>query len=343
MRDTLVKLGKVFQEDESFLQANPQVSKAFVLWKNAWQLAEIKNKWFTQEFIQKAVQDWGLALAEEKVDAWLERYTPSKSPKTVALITAGNLPLVGLHDLLSILASGHKALVKPAKDDQELMENVMALLMVVNPSLKDRLILAKGKMSDFEAVIATGSDNSTRYFESYFGEFPHIFRGNRTSLAVLTGEESEEEMSGLADDVFQYFGMGCRNVSKVFVPSGYDPNQLLNAFRKYEHLADHNKFHNNYLYHKSIFGMNLDRFHDFGILLLRKVPELHAGIATLHYEEYESLEAVNKQIEIIKEDLQCVAKAHPEKEYEVKLGETQRPQLWDYADGVDTMKFLTQL
>lgn len=343
IKETLVKLGRIFREDEEFINSSKEIQGGFVLWKNSWQLAEIKNPWFTQEFIELAVKNWGKALQPDAIDAWLKDAELPNSPKTVALILAGNLPLVGLHDIISVIFSGHKALVKPSSDDEELIINVLALLQLLDPEMKNRYQLAKGKLENFDAVIATGSNSSNQFFESYFGKYPHIFRGNRTSIAVLTGNETDEQMSGLADDIFQFFGQGCRSVSKVMVPKGFDPNKLLNAFRKYEHLIDHNKYANNYMYHKSIFGMNLDKFHDFGLILLRKVPDLHAGLSCLNYEEYESLEAVEKMIALQRDEIQCVACADVTQDYEVALGTTQQPQLWDYADGIDTIDFLGKL
>lgn len=343
MRDTLINLGKIFREEQDFINSSKEIQGAFVLWKNSWPLAEIKNPWFTQEFIELSVRNWGQALHEDAVVKWLENEPKADKPVTVALILAGNLPMVGLHDILSCLGAGHNVLVKPSTDDTELISNVLALLIVLNPELKDRIKIASGKLENFDAVIATGSNNSNRYFESYFSNYPHLFRGNRTSLAVLTGEESKEELELLADDVFQFFGLGCRSVSKLMVPEGFDPNRLLEAFRKYEHLANHNKFHNNYLYHKSIFGLNMDKFHDFGIIMLRKVPELHAKLSCLNYEEYSDMKAVEKLIELNRDEIQCVSRKHVSKDYEVKLGDTQKPQLWDYADGINTMEFLSKL
>ena len=290
--------------------------------------------------VRKAIYGISLWLQEEVINEFCANYPIEKQkPKKIALILAGNIPLVGFHDVMCSLLCGHSVLLKFSSDDQQLLPAVLKYLSQIEPLFYDQIRIADAKLNDYDAVIATGSDNTNRYFESYFAKFPHIFRGNRTSLAILTGEESREELVKLGHDVFDFYGLGCRNISKVFVPKGYDTNKLFDAFFEFKDIINHNKYANNYDYNKAVFLLEQSKdLLENGFLLLKKDKELHSPLAVLFYDEYENWEEVEKFIEMRKDKIQCVVGKNF-----IPFGSTQSPSINDFADGVDTMEFLTNL
>ncbi|NPA42571.1 MAG: acyl-CoA reductase [Chlorobi bacterium] len=305
-----------------------------------------KNPWFTPRQIGLAMQNWARALTPEKVEKWLEKYPldPPARPKKVGIIMAGNIPLVGLHDLLSVLASGHKPLVKMSSQDNMLIPMIVKYLEHVNPEWKGRTEFREGLMKDMDAVIATGSDNSARYFEYYFDKYPHIIRKNRNGVAVLTGEETPEELEGLAADMLDYYGLGCRNVSKIYVPRGYDLNNIFQASLRYSDYVNDQKYMNNYRYNKALFVMGTDEesrrsLRDNGLILFKKDPGYASPVGTVFYEYYDDLEDVKKILEHDKDKIQVIV-SKADVPGAIPFGTTQQPELWDYADGVDTMAFL---
>lgn len=309
--------------------------------------AELYNPWFTAENLHKALDSWATVLRRPQLEQWVERYPQfpwdPETPRTVAVIMAGNIPLVGLHDLITVLLSGHKVLGKPSSDDAQILPVLLQVLVGVEPRLAPYLRLADGQIRDFEAVIATGSTNSARYFQRYFGKYPHIIRKNRSSVAVLSGEESPEELKALGEDVFRYFGLGCRNVSKVYLPENFDKNRLFEAFYAYREVGNHHKYSNNYDYNRAIYLMEKIDFLENGFFILRDHPSFHAPVSVLHTQPYQQLSEVEEALQDHREEWQCVVSNVPLKENPIPLGRGQEPALWDYADGVDTLAFLRGL
>ncbi len=304
--------------------------------------AHIQNGWATEENVRHAFAAWAEALAVDDIQTWVEAYPELASTRnavrTVGLILAGNIPLVGLHDVLCVWLSGHNARVKCSTQETELVPTLISVLDRFVPGTSDRIIFTTGKLGEVDAVIATGSNNSARYFEHYFGHLPRIVRKSRVSVAVLNGSETEEELSALGEDVFRYFGLGCRNVSKVFVPQDFDLDRLFRAFFPWKEIVHHNKYANNYDYTRALWMLDRINFTENGFLLLKEDSALASPVATLFYERYADNEAVYTRLREEAGSIQCVVGP-----LLVPHGRTQYPELKDYADGVDTMRFLLDL
>ena len=296
------------------------------------------NGWFTESNVRKAIGGIVSMLDEKKMDTWLGNYSILEKPtKDVGVIMAGNIPMVGFHDLLCVLISGNKLIAKLSSDDAILIPAVIEMLIAIEPRFEERINFVS-KLEDFDAIIATGSDNSARYFESYFGKYPHIIRKNRTSVAVFYGEETKEDLDAFADDVFLYFGLGCRNVTKLFLPKDFDLDIIFRAFYKYREVINHNKYANNYDYNKAIYLMNQVELIENGFVLLKEDSSLYSPLSVLHYEYYDSKQSLYEFLQRDRESIQCVVgKNH------IPFGRAQRPNVWDYADNIDTMKFLLSL
>lgn len=301
------------------------------------------NPWFTTESIHYALWSWGQALQEQDIMAWRSSTSQEIAPgrKRIALITAGNIPLVGLHDVLTIWLSGQTALCKLSSQDPYLLP---FLWNRMNPKKEEDFPIFEPAWPtrDFDAIIATGSDNTNRYFESYFGSYPHIFRKNRTSIAMLSGQETETEIRGIVHDAFRYFGLGCRNVSKLFVPEGYEFEELKRAIRDMAVLETHNKYANNYHYQRAIALMNAEEVVDTGTVLLKHSKSYHAPVACLNYDYYADTEDLQAQLKEDRELLQCKVRAAAGDDW-ILPGQTQRPGLMDYADGVNSLEFVLSL
>lgn len=303
-------------------------------------LAGHKNGWFSEENIEYAIRTWGELLTAQNLNEWLCNYDFSESKrKTVALIMAGNIPLVGFHDFLSVLLSGHKAVVKLSSNDAVLLPFIASFLIEQMPSLKTEIEFTENKLEEFDAVIATGSDNTSRYFEHYFGHKPNVIRKNRNSVAILTGKESKEELEALGEDIFRYYGLGCRSVSKVFVPKNYKFDAFFEAIFEFNPIINQSKYANNYDYNKAVYLMSEYKILENGFLMLKEDKNYASPIATLFYETYDSLDALKKRIKAERNKIQCIV-ASGVLDSEVKFGQTQKPILTDYADGVDTVEFL---
>lgn len=306
------------------------------------------NGWFTKENVLFALEQWSAALTRENLDKWLAPYSLDPvEPKTVGLILAGNIPLVGFHDFLSVLISGHKVLVKQSSNDQLLLPVIADYLMAIAPEWKDFIEFlpssseGPSKMENYDAVIATGSNNTARYFEYYFAGKPSIIRKNRNSVAILTGNETTEELEALGEDIFRYYGLGCRNVSKLYVPENYDFDAFFRAMYAWNPIINQAKYANNYDYNKAVYLMSQFRLLENGFLILKEDMSFGSPIATLFYEKYSDLSALKKDLESKTEKIQCIV-AKDLFENEVDFGKTQHPELWDYADNVDTLEFLTK-
>lgn len=306
---------------------------------HAKQRAKAENGWFTIENINHALAALAKILKTELLSEWIsdERLTEPTSPKNVAVIMAGNLPLVGFHDFLSVLISGHHLWAKLSSDDKRLLPMLAEVLIRIEPSFKDCIHFVE-RVEKPDAVIATGSNNSARYFEHYFSKYPHIIRKNRTSVALLTGDEADEELAILGEDIFRYFGLGCRNVSKLYIPLKFDLDRFFAAILPYADVANHHKYGNNYDYHRAIFMLNKIPFLENGFIILKEDKGLHTPVSVLHYERYKSINQLHNDLRAIAEELQCVVGNGY-----LPFGKTQNPELADYADGVNTLKFLASL
>ena len=311
-------------------------------WEAAKRKAHAANGWFTPEFIETAVrQIAGGFLQKEALTAWAERYAVPDEvavPRTVGVVMAGNIPLVGFHDLLCVFVSGHRQLIKPSSRDETLIRHLVDWLTARDERVASRIAFAE-RLNGCDAYIATGSNNSARYFDYYFGKYPHIIRRNRTSVAVLTGDESWEELEALADDVYLYFGLGCRNVTQVLVPENYDFLRLLEAFRKYNYLSDLAKYKHNYDYQLTLLILNKKYYMTNESIILTEDGSPFSPISVLHYTYYRPGEALSL-LSGEQADIQCVVGGKEFDGRAVPFGRAQQPALDDYADGVDTMAFL---
>jgi len=309
-------------------------------WEETKQKAFFQNTWFIPEFVELATKNIAKKfLTEDGLMNWTTYYKIQKSvtvPKRIGIVMAGNLPMVGFHDLLSVFISGHKALIKPSSKDEVLVKELVAVLENWDPEINE-LIAFSEMLKDCDAYITTGSNNTSRYFEYYFGKYAHIIRRNKTSVAVLTGGETKNELEELAGDVYQFFGLGCRNVTKLYVPTGYDFEPLLAAFRRYNYLGDHHKYKNNYDYNLALHILNNNFYMTNGSILLIEDGSIFSPISQLNYEYYASKNELLASL-YNNQDIQgIVGKNH------IPFGQAQSPGLFDYADKVDTMKFLQSL
>lgn len=307
--------------------------------EHVMKLAYQHNKWFTLPNQVQAVSAIAGMLEGNKLKQWLKEYSlPVSSPKTVGIIMAGNLPAVGFHDLLCVLLAGHKALIKCSSEDNILMQ-WLARRLAADLNATDRINFTD-RLKGMDAVIATGSDNSARYFDYYFSKIPIIIRRNRNSVAILSGNETGDELNNLASDIFSYFGLGCRNVSKLYVPAGYDFNILFNALQPWSHLMDHNKYMNNYDYHRAVYLMNRQPFLTNNFVILKESEQTASPVSVVHYHFYENEKALRHHLEEMKDKLQCIISSS---EGDIPFGKSQKPEPWDYADGRDTLRFLLNI
>jgi hypothetical protein len=298
----------------------------------------VENPWFTEDSLRMTVRGLEAFLDEKKMKTWLGGYSfPTGPPKRVALIMAGNIPMVGFHDLLCVLLSGNVALIKLSSKDTVLIKWMVDRLIEIESRFSDKIIFAD-QLKSIDAVIATGSDNSARYFDYYFGKYPHIIRKNRTSVAILDGSENLQEMRALGTDVFTYFGLGCRNVSKLFVPAGYTFDTLFESWEPFQDIIHHHKYCNNYDYQKSILLVTQTPFLDNGFVMIQENDRLVSPIAVLYFEYYNSDHNLQEKLNSVADKLQCIVGKSALAT--VPFGDTQRPALGDYADGVDTLGFL---
>lgn len=305
--------------------------------------ASAENGWFTSDNIGYAFKSWSELLTSENLSQWLESYEwTEKDPKTVAIVMAGNLPLVGFHDFLSVLICGHKAQIKLSSSDSRLLPYLILYLKSVEPGFEDYITITEDRLSGFDAVIATGSNNTARYFEYYFKSYPHIIRKNRSGVAVLDGKESPEQLVLLADDVFRYFGLGCRSISKIFVPTGYDFDAFFQGMFNWKELVQHSKYMNNYDYNKAVYLMSNVPLLDNEFMLLKEDSEFSSPISVVFYEYYDSEVALSKKLAESNGQIQCVI-SDSGIENALPFGSSQQPGLQDYADGIDTVDFLLKL
>lgn len=331
-RKKILKKDNIIHNDLFFDALNLQIKRA-----------KEYNSWFTDDNVLFALESWSKILTKSNLNNWLSEYniTNSKS-KTIAVIMAGNIPLVGFHDFLTVLVSGNAILVKQSSNDKHFLPLIAKYLEYIEPKFKGKITFTDQKLENFDAVIATGSNNTARYFDYYFGKHPHIIRQNRNAVAVLSGNESIEDLKDLGEDVFRYFGLGCRSVSKIFIPKGYNFDLFFNAIYKFKDLINYQKYDNNYTYNKAVYLMSLFKLLENGFLMLKEDPSYSSPIATLFYEYYDDFDELKTKLITEKDQIQVVVSNQGIKD-SVKFGETQHPQLSDYADDVDTLAFLISL
>lgn len=308
--------------------------------KHQLKLAEEHNGWFTQENIRFALKGWQDLLTQTHLTHWLQPYNFNAiSPKKVAIIMAGNIPLVGFHDFLSVLISGHSVSVKQSSNDKHLLPYLAKYLEFVEPCFKGKITFTEEKIENFDAVIATGSDNTARYFEYYFKGKPSIIRNNRNSVAVLTGKESKADLKNLSEDIFRYYGLGCRNVSKLFVPKNYNFDAFFEAMYHWHPIIEETKYANNYDYNKAVYLMSEFDMLENGFFMVKQDKSYASPIATVFYEHYENTSSLKEKLASEKQQIQCIiSKGFIDNE--IAFGNTQKPQLWNYADDIDSIEFL---
>ncbi|HRH03339.1 MAG TPA: acyl-CoA reductase [Bacteroidia bacterium] len=308
---------------------------------------KLQNGWFTETNVRNSILAIAEMLQEKHLVKWVSNYPLSESSpsKRIGIVMAGNIPLVGFHDFLSVVISGNCAVMKLSSDDALLLPLVVKILSSIEPGFMSQVDFSVGGLKNIDAVIATGSGNTARYFEYYFSKMPSLIRKNRNSLAVLDGNEKPEELTKLGDDIFSYFGLGCRNVSKLFIPQGYDLDRFFKAIYSYSELINHNKYANNFDYNRAVYLMGKDKegLLENGFLFLVKSNEYASPVAVLFYEYYDSAEQLNRQFETDREKIQCIVSNSALIKNCIPLGSSQRPQLWEYADNVDTLQFLVTL
>ncbi len=304
------------------------------------ELSQSHNGWFTKENVCFAISSWANALTKENLEKWISSYDFSTvKQKNIGLILAGNIPLVGFHDFLSVLISGHNVVVKTSSNDQHLIKFLAKYLIALDNRFQQKITFVEGKLENFDAIIATGSNNTARYFEYYFRDKPSIIRKNRNSIAILTGKETKEDLIHLGEDIFRYFGLGCRNVSKLFVPKNYSFNAFFEAMFEYQDVIHYEKYANNYDYNKAVFLMSNFQLLDNGFLTIKEDNSYASPISSVFYEYYDALPEVEKKLQKDSDQIQCIASNNLIKN-SIAFGQTQQPKLWDYADNIDTISFL---
>ncbi|MGM5629641.1 acyl-CoA reductase [Apibacter raozihei] len=310
--------------------------------ENSLRLAEIKNPWFTKKNILTALEYWDRVLTSNTLFSWLEKYSyKDVQTKTIGLVLAGNIPMVGLHDCLCVLLLGFKAKIKLSSKDNVLIPFILNLWKEFCDELEFEFV---EKLEKFDAVITTGSNNTARYFEYYFKDIPHIIRKNRTSAAILTGNESEDELIKLSNDIFTYFGLGCRSVTQVFIPENFDLDRLFQSFIQQQDVIHHNKYANNYDYNKAIYLMNNDQFWDNNFIMLKNSEELYSPIGVLYFTRYDTLLSVESFMNSHSDKIQCIVSgSHAFPFKTIPFGESQNPDISEYADGIDTINFLLSI
>jgi len=326
--DAFTKLGL-------FLKSDTNISIQFL------ESVTFKNPWYTKENVIRQLEAISANLSHDKLNGWLKDVPSNESQKTVGLVLAGNLPLVGFHDILCVLITGFSVQIKPSSEDAGLTSFILNELIRIEPLFKNKINFVE-RLANYDLIIATGSNNSSRYFEYYFGNKPHIIRKNRNSLAVLDGNESEKDLTDLGHDIFDYFGLGCRSVSLIFIPQDYDIATLYEGLEKFQPVINHFKYNNNYDFNKSIYLINKKKHFDNGFLLLTEDSSLSSPLAVVHFQRYNAIEEVKEYIAVNQQSIQCVTS-----QIELNtstptfaLGASQWPELSDYADGIDTIDFL---
>ena len=346
-KEAFIRLGEILRTFAAGPEVKSPDHEYHKMLQGAVEKAGIANPWFTTFSVREALNSIGSNLRKKHLEKWAGQYPELGKlygpPQKIGVVNAGNIPFVGFHDFLSVLLSGNIYYGKLSSKDEHLPKAIATIISDIEPEFRERILFEKKFLKQFDAIIATGSNNTSRYFHYYFSRYPHIIRKNRNGVAVLTGAEDDGELARLADDIFLYFGMGCRNVSKLYVPEDFNLDRLFSNMEHYRWTIDNHKYSNNYDYNKAIYTMNLVSHLDNGFLLLREDEQIASPISTLHYERYHNLNEVRNALDQKKPQIQCIV-SHSEKFPEaMDFGQAQYPPLWDYADNLDTMRFLTSL
>jgi len=340
----LIEAGKRFEELSVIVRRGAgaaRLTPARSAFAKAASQARAENPWFTENNIADALNGLAEMLRPDSVARWADMHggLPKRhTAKKIGIIAAGNIPMVAFHDVLCTVVAGHEAVVKLSAQDQRLLPALFALLEAELKGTCFDITWQEGRLGEVDAVIATGSNNTARYFEYYFGKKPHIIRKNRNSVALLNGSETTEELEALSRDIFSYFGMGCRNVSKVYLHESVDFDRLFNALYPYRDIVNHHKYANNYDYYKALWLMNGEDLLDNNFVLLRRTEAIAAPVGVVYFERFTDEDQVRKTLAERREEIQCTVS-----KTDVPFGKSQSPELWDYADGVDTMAFLMGL
>lgn len=345
------RLGKYLASYVSRAEMNPEdwpeSEPGDVILTQAVRQTMRNNPWFIRKDVLLSLEAIAFSLEEEKVLTFTQRFVPDPGTRqrevNVGVVMAGNVPLVGFHDFFCVILSGHRFIGKLSTDDRFLLPALAQLMVHWHPDLKTLIRFAGARLTGFEAVIATGSDNTSRYFEYYFSKYPHIIRRNRNSAAVLNGGETAVELQALGMDIFSYFGRGCRSVSKLFLPQNYDPASLFPHWTGFEYMLDHHKYRNNFDYYRSVYLVNQFFFHDNGPVLIIENHSFSSPVAVLYYEFYRDIDQVIDTIKLHNDRIQCVVSSDPAIGERISFGTAQKPSLFEFADGINTMEFLTQL
>ncbi len=349
--DAFEKLGKILRhpafpsvEALSAIELGNNVQNAFVDLQGAIEKTTFHNPWFIRSSIIQALSSIGCLLHEGALRQWIQSYTVDNlNYKTIAVILAGNIPVVGFHDFLCVILSGNTFLGKLSSSDPFLLPSISRILIALEPELEAQIQFAEGKLSHFDAVLATGSDNSSRYFDYYFGKYPHIIRKNRHSVAVLDGSESDQDLHGLSHDIFDYFGLGCRSVSMLYLPEDYAFERLMSHLYTEEEIKNHSKYLNNYEYNKALFLINGVHHYDNGYCLVTENESTGSPVSVVHYRFYKNQNQLSVFLKEQSHLLQCVVAKTGLLPHSVGFGKSQQPKLHEYADGVDVMSFLLSI
>jgi len=345
---TFVILGKFLNQtckNNLAEELSPINSKIYSDFKKVISEVKIYNPWFIERFVLTAIDTIAYNLTNN-IEVWVNKYQKifsNQNPKKIGVVMAGNIPLVGFHDMLCVLLSGNICIIKLSSKDDKLIKSIVNVIYEIEPEFKNLIKFTENHLRGFDAIIATGSNNTYRYFNFYFGNYQNIIRKNRNSISVLSGNETKNELIRLADDIFLYFGLGCRNVSKIFIPHGYDFNVFFNAIEQYRFIIDFSKYSNNYDYNRSIYLVNKAPHLDNGFVLLKEDTGISSPIGVIYYQYYDRINDIKNLIALNSDQLQCVVSGIQELEERTNFGESQYPELWDYADNIDTMKFLLSL
>jgi len=329
------KISSFLQQPDIFLPTNAE----FTLLSEACLRSSQKNNWFKKEEIKRALEGIAFMLQKEKLELWVKPFNLTfKNPKTIAIIFAGNIPAVGFHDWLSVLISGNKVLAKLSSQDEFIIPAFSQMLVEIEPYFSSKIEFVKGKMENIEAFIGTGSNNSARYFEYYFGKYPNIIRKNRTSVAIVKNSISNEELSDLGKDIFFFYGLGCRNVTKIYFEKGFKLNRFFEAIIDFGYVIENHKYDNNYTYHKTLFLMNSEKILDNNFVLLRPIKDLTSPVGVINYEYFENEEELKIELNSKQSQIQAIISTK-----DIQFGKAQMPELTDYADGINTLEFLANL
>lgn len=334
--DAFAALGQIMKDAASASPSSPEAKSL----RELMDRQEVNNKWFTPDNVVRSAEAIAAMLRKDRLESWLQAYDlkEGQPEKLIAVIMAGNIPLVGFHDFLCVLITGNKILARTSSRDDELIRAVADILGGINPGYRDLIEFTEKVVGGYDAVIATGSDNSSRYFEYYFGHKPHIFRKNRNSIAIIGRDTTEQDIKALGTDIFSYFGLGCRNVSKIFFEQGTDIKSVIKSWPAWSGIIKHRPYANNYLYNKSLFLVNKEAFLDNSYSLFVRNEGFSSPVSVVYYDTFSSRRQLADELDRHTEKIQCMVS-----ENRIPFGHTQYPPPHEYADNKDTVEFINSL